>query len=130
MFEGKKITFIGGGNMGEAILSRILNASVVVASQVFVAEKTAERQHYLETTYGVSVVSLENVAEDTDYIFLAIKPQQLAELPVFTPKQETVVISILAGTPINKIKDHFQGAKCKKKARYWYKISQYLVKTS
>ena len=31
---------------------------------------------------------------------------------------------------ISHLKHHFQGAKCKKNARYWYKISQYLVKTS
>lgn len=110
MLEGRRIAFIGCGNMGEAIMRRLLESGVVAASQLSVAEKTPERQAYLKDTYQVQIVPVDGVASGNECIFVAIKPQQLASLPVYEVQPGTTVVSILAGTPVEKIKEHFPGA--------------------
>ena len=48
-----KITFIGCGAMGEAILKGILQGGLVRKEQVTAAVPTAKRQAYLKETYGI-----------------------------------------------------------------------------
>lgn len=110
MLEHKKIAFIGVGNMGEAILRRLLEMKVLLPDQVIVAEKTKERQDHLTRTYHVNVASIDEAMQLADVIFLAVKPQQLADLPVCTTDTKVTVISMLAGTTIETIRQHFPTA--------------------
>lgn len=110
MLEDKRVAFIGVGNMGEAILRRLLEMKVLVPGQITVAEKTQERQMYLNTTYGVETTDIEEAVRLADIIFLGVKPQQLAEMPAFTTQAKVTVISMLAGTKIATIQKHFPGA--------------------
>ena len=48
-----KITFIGAGNMAEAIVAGILNKQVVEAGNVCVTDIAEERLGHFETAYGV-----------------------------------------------------------------------------
>lgn len=107
MSEAKRLGFIGCGNMGEAVLRRLLESKIVASHQVNVLVRSPERLAYLESTYGVK---RGNAPQDAEIIFLAVKPQQLADLPVFTVRPGTVVISMLAGTPVEKLKAYFPGA--------------------
>lgn len=110
MLEPKRISFIGCGNMGEAIMQRLLESGVVMASNVHVAVRSAERQSYLSDTYHVTVTPIEAIAQAAEFIFLAIKPQQLATMPVFNVQPGAIVISVLAGITVEKLKAHFPGA--------------------
>ncbi|MAG36575.1 MAG: pyrroline-5-carboxylate reductase [Dehalococcoidia bacterium] len=102
-----KLALIGGGFMGEAILSRIIAAGVVAPSDVFVGEPVAERRDALTTQYQVHAVAdnLEAVA-DAAVVLLAIKPQQTE--PVFASLRDalapaTLVVSIVAGMSLSAL---------------------------
>ena len=102
-----KIAFIGGGNMGEAMLSAILDKRLSTAEAISVSDVKESRRQHLEQNYGVSVTASNRLAaEKSDIVVLAIKPQDLvgvmAELRgQLKPSQ--VVLSIIAGARINTL---------------------------
>ncbi len=102
-----KIVFIGGGNMGEAILSAILDKGLSLPQTISVSDISEPRCQHLEQRYGVAVMSSNRQAVDRgDVVVLAIKPQNLvgvmAELNgQLTQKQ--LVLSIVAGVRIDTI---------------------------
>ncbi len=106
MLNIRKIAFIGGGNMAEAITRGLLREDVGVG--VCVAEINQKRRDELAAHFpNVRVVSdAAEAAQWGEVIVLAIKPQQaegaldLIE-PVITPHK--LVISIMAGIPTSKI---------------------------
>ncbi|MFC1904013.1 pyrroline-5-carboxylate reductase [Chloroflexota bacterium] len=99
-----KLAFIGGGAMGEAILSAILEKGLSTPQSTCVSDVKEERRRYLEQKYGVAVTDNNLEAESkSDIVILAIKPQDLtramAELSgQFKPNQ--LVLSIVASAQI------------------------------
>lgn len=94
------ITFLGGGNMAEAIFSGLLEQGTAPEA-IRVSEPLDERRDFLSTTYGILVFadSVEAVT-GADVVVLAVKPQIIAEAlrvvaPALPPK--ALVISIAAG---------------------------------
>ncbi len=110
MLKDKKIGFIGGGNMAEALIKGLL-AGGVPAGDLTVAEPVAERRSFLLERYGVNV-SGDNreVAEASNILFLAVKPQMAA--PVLTGLAgavgpDALLISIMAGVKTASIEEAF-----------------------
>lgn len=102
-----KIAFIGGGNMGEAMLSAVLSNGVAAAASISVSDIAEARRRYLNEKYGVSVTagSLE-VISGADVVVLAIKPQNLAEVAAEIGgrlKARQLVVSIIAGKKIETL---------------------------
>ena len=56
MLKNKKIGFIGGGNMAEAILKGMLSSSLIKVSNVFVSEPNKNRQTFLSSEYKKTCV--------------------------------------------------------------------------
>ena len=104
-----KIGFFGAGKMAEGILSAIPNKRDVI-----MAEKVPARAKELKRKYGVRMTeSLAEVAKTADFIFLAVRPQDMdvvaAEVkPFLGPK--TTIVSIVAGKTLAKLRGAF-GAK-------------------
>ncbi len=102
-----RISFIGGGNMGEAMLSAVLAAELAVADEVAVSDVSRERREYLAERYGVTVTGDSRQAiAGSDVVVLAVKPQNLAEAMAglrdgLTPGQ--LVLSIVAGARITTL---------------------------
>jgi len=102
-----KIAFIGGGNMGEAMLSAILDKGLCTPQAISVSDTAEARRQHLEQKYGVAVMSSNRQAVNrSDVIVLAIKPQNLAEVMAelngqFEPTQ--LVLSIIAGARIDAL---------------------------
>ncbi|MBE8191565.1 MAG: pyrroline-5-carboxylate reductase [Alphaproteobacteria bacterium] len=98
----KSILLVGAGKMGCALLDGWLDAGFA-ASQFNVLEPNPDA---LLTARGGEGVSLAAPTSPADIIVLAIKPQ-LAEAVVPTLrdyiKEETMILSILAGTPTQKL---------------------------
>ena len=99
-----KLALIGGGFMGEAILTRLIAAGVVLPSAVTVGEPVAERRETLTRQYQVRAVE-DNLAAvaDAAVVLLAIKPQQAAAVQVSLRGNlgpDTLVVSIIAGTAL------------------------------
>ncbi|MBE9477628.1 MAG: pyrroline-5-carboxylate reductase [Chloroflexi bacterium] len=75
-----KLAFIGGGNMGEAMLAAILEKGLSTAENVTVSDISEPRRRYLKQKYGITVTGdNRQAAVESDVVVLAIKPQQLAE---------------------------------------------------
>lgn len=68
-----RIAFIGGGSMGEALLSGLLRSGRQVKDLV-VAEKSPDRVRYLSETYSVLVTSVAEAVETAAFVIIAVKP--------------------------------------------------------
>ena len=103
-----KISFIGGGVMGEAILDAILSAGIAKPIDVHISEPFEEKRTYLSDKYGVKCESSNlKVIENANFIILAIKPQTLGQVMKEISGQLTsnqTVISIIAGVTLNTLK--------------------------
>ncbi len=102
-----KIAFIGGGNMGEAMLSAILDKGLSRPQAISVSDNAEARRQYLEQKYSVAVMSSNQQAVDrADVVVLAIKPQNLVEVMAelkghLEPAQ--LLLSIIAGARIDTL---------------------------
>jgi len=68
-----RIAIIGGGSIGEALLSGLLRAGRQVKDLV-VAERDPDRAKYLSATYSVLVTSVADAAENATFVIVAVKP--------------------------------------------------------
>lgn len=103
-----KITFIGGGTMGEAMLSAILSKEISIPQAISVSDIDEARCQYLGQEYGVAVMSSNRLAATKgEVVVLAIKPQNLAEVMAELNgqlKSTQLVLSIIAGARINSLR--------------------------
>ena len=110
----KKLAFIGGGAMGEAIIKGITGTSLMDPAAVFVGAHRQERADYLHETYGVTgLVDNQEAVRDADMVVLAIKPQMVdsvldAKLAAAVNKN-AVILSIMGSVTIEKIAGIFKG---------------------
>lgn len=103
---------IGGGVMGEAILSRLLSQAVYPPEHVWIGEPSAARREFLAQTYGVRVTAdNQELVAATGVVLLAIKPQVFASVTanLATGNPDQLILSILAGTPLGKLEAAFPG---------------------
>jgi len=102
-----KIAFIGGGNMGEAMLSATLDKKLSQPSAISVSDKDEVRRKYLSQKYGLAVMSDNRLAaKKGEVIILAIEPQNLAEVMANLNgqlKPAQLVLSIVAGAKIDAL---------------------------
>ena len=104
----EKIGFIGCGNMGSAILEGLIKNKIARPKRILVHDPAKRRMFLLRKRFFVRVCSSnEEVVKGASIILLAIKPQELKE--VLTPLkpflQNHTIISILAGTPLIKLRN-------------------------
>ncbi len=102
-----KVGIIGGGNMGEAIIRGLINSGLVSSTDIIVSEINNERRDYLVNRYNIAGTdNNERVAKLAEIIILAVKPKDLENVvkPIASFLKEKVLISVLAGTTIYKIK--------------------------
>ena len=106
--------FIGGGKMGEAIMSGLLKSGVD-ANDILVVEKVAERCAYLQDVYGVVIADLADAARRADNVIIAVKPQGFDEvLAQLQPhlRPDALVLSIAAGKTLDTMERLLPGAHC------------------
>lgn len=99
----KRIAFLGGGNMAEAILGGLLSGGLSMEQNIVVADPAAERRTLLADRYGIAATA-DNAAavRGADVVVLAVKPAQAAEAlasaaGAWTDRQ--LLVSICAGLP-------------------------------
>lgn len=107
MIQEHKIAIIGLGVMGEAILSGMIEKGHIGPAQIIASEPREERRTTLIEKYSIRVTkdNAEAVSQ-ADVVILAVKPQKISSvLKVLAGKirPEAVVISIIAGVPIEKL---------------------------
>ncbi len=74
-----RIAILGGGKIGEALLSGLLRGGRT-ARDVIVSEKYAERAAYLHTQFGVEVTDVASAVKQANTLILAVKPQDIDSL--------------------------------------------------
>lgn len=80
LFGMARIAIIGGGSIGEALLSGLLRAGRQVKDLV-VAERMPDRAKYLSSTYGVLVVTgVKDAAENATFVVVAVKPADVEKV--------------------------------------------------
>ena len=94
-----KITFLGGGNMANALIGGMLKQGMA-ATDITVVEPAAEACSRLSQTYAVNCLeAAKMLASAGDLLVLAVKPQQMkdAVAPLAGKLGNAVVVSIAAG---------------------------------
>jgi len=103
-----KIAFIGGGVMGEAMLSAILDKKLSLPQAISVSDVNQARCQHLGQKYSMAVMSNNRQAiEGSDVVVLAIKPQNLVEVMAELSgqlKSAQLVLSIIAGARVNTLR--------------------------
>jgi pyrroline-5-carboxylate reductase len=99
------LAILGGGKIGEALLSGLLRGERMPAD-IVVAEKHGERASYLADTYGVKTVEPLAAVAAARTLVLAVKPQDIdVLLAQIRPAVGTdhVVVSVAAGVTTSHI---------------------------
>lgn len=109
-----KFGLIGGGVMGEALLSRLIARKIYQPSEVIVSEPQPSRQSFLEKQFGVAITSDNRLVftQATEVLFLAVKPQVFTAIAqeladVIPTGAKPLVISILAGVTLSQLEAAF-----------------------
>lgn len=106
----KHIGFIGGGQMGEALIKGIIRSELATHAQILAVDPDRSRREYLSDTYGIAVS--ENAApvwEKCEIVILAVKPQVMAKVLDGSKEMMTgshLIISIAAGITISFLEEH------------------------
>lgn len=102
----RHITFLGAGNMANAIIRGLLRAGLA-KEKITATVRREEKKIELEATHGIRA-SFDNVAaaKDAEVIVLCVKPQALDKLLTqIAPSidRSKLIISVAAGVPIAAI---------------------------
>jgi pyrroline-5-carboxylate reductase len=105
----KKIAILGGGRIGEALLSGLLSSGWREASEIVITNRGAERVAELHERYGVEATA-DNAAAiaGAGIVVVAVKPQDidalLAQVGAHLTTEQTVV-SVAAAIPTAYIEE-------------------------
>ena len=109
MLTNKKLGFIGGGNMTEALLKGLLASSSVGPKDILVSDLLSDRLEYLNKEYKVKITDdSRKLVQKSDILILAVKPQVVGKvLESFSDvvDKHKIIISVAAGVSINFIED-------------------------
>jgi pyrroline-5-carboxylate reductase len=111
LLHDKKIGFLGGGAMAEALITGLLGAGLVEPASVFASDINAARQEYLKQKFGIQTADNCAVVSTADIVILAVKPQVIAGvLEEIAPqvRPDLTVISIVAGITTGFIESFFK----------------------
>lgn len=116
MLQGRRIGFIGAGNMAEALVRGLLQAGLFRPQDILASDIKEERLRLFKENFGVETYEDNaEVAKRAEILLFAVKPQDMGSvlkgLAPFVDETKTL-ISIAAGVPIA-----FIGEKLAKKAR-------------
>ena len=107
-----KITFIGAGNMAEAIIAGIIKNKKISEEEITISDISQERLDYMKQILGVKLAANNaDAVKDAEVVVLAIKPQVFDN--VWESLQESIsssalIISIMAGISSDKIESGSQ----------------------
>ncbi len=107
MLTKKTIGLIGAGNMAEALIKGLIGSKLVSPGQIVASDMKRDRLLHLAETYEIKVFNKNyEVAQNSDIIFLSVKPNDLATILCniaadITP--EKLLISIAAGKTTDTI---------------------------
>jgi pyrroline-5-carboxylate reductase len=112
--QGKRLAFIGGGTMAEAMIRGLFDKHLVPPSHVLVTGPRRERRADLTRRFGVKALgSNVEAARAAHVVVLSVKPQVLPSVLRELHgemREDQLVISIVAGAPMAVIRDGLEHA--------------------
>ena len=115
---GKKVGFIGGGQMGEAIIKGIINAELCSVEDIYVMDILNSRLEYLKESLNIvnsnsdRDTGYDYLINNCDIIILAVKPQSLKEVleSINNCKwnERHMIISIVGGAKTSTIEKYLE----------------------
>lgn len=107
MCNSEKIGFVGGGQMGEALVRGLIESGLYSSDQIMVSDPDHDRCQYLNTTYSIATAdSADVLAESCSILILAVKPQIMGKVLGMYRQSVTdqhLLISIAAGVSLQNI---------------------------
>lgn len=104
-----RLGIIGYGNMASAMVTRWTEVGLISQSELIVSTKSGASEAFL--SLGVENRRNQEVVDQSDIILLAIKPQQIHEVArPLSFRAEQIVLSVLAGTPLETLTKHLSPA--------------------
>ena len=106
----RKVAFLGGGRMGEALVSGLIRSGGRSAGEIMVTSRREERSRELAETYRIdSTLSNADAVSWADVLVLTVKPQDMEVLlsqirEHVTPDQ--LVVSFAAGIRTSFVEKH------------------------
>ena len=108
--KGKKVGFLGAGNMGEAMIKGLVQAGLVPPQTISATDVRTERLDQIARQYGVRAASSNTaLVSESDVVILAVKPQIMSSVlkeiaPAVDGRQ--LLISIAAGVATRGLRQH------------------------
>ncbi len=106
---GRTIGFMGAGKIVEAMLTAL--APAFAGDELVVWNRTPARAQSLASRFPVRVAaSVRELAEASDWIFIAVKPHAVAKVvseACLHVREDAFVISMAAGVTLDSIRGHF-----------------------
>ncbi|WLR51339.1 pyrroline-5-carboxylate reductase [Bacillus tianshenii] len=107
----KRIGFIGCGNMAQAIIKGMVEAKVAAPEDIMASAMSEETLHHVQESLNIQVTKRNSeVAEYSDILFLAVKPNQyasiIAEIEALI-KETTIIVTIAAGIDLKFMEQTF-----------------------
>ncbi len=105
-----KISFIGAGNMGSAIIGGIVSSNLASPTDITVADRDENKLNSISSQYGVNTTTSNIDCVSCDMLFLCVKPNVIySVIDEIKDKvgDNTIIVSIAAGQSIKKMTDAF-----------------------
>lgn len=113
MLAQKKVGFIGGGAIAEALIRGLLNSKLVSPAQITVSDISTQRLDYLHRNFAVITTNnIQTVSEQSDILFLTVKPQIIDGIITSVSSSvtsKTVVVSVAAGITLDYLQEKMPG---------------------
>jgi len=108
--KGKRVAFLGAGNMGEALIKGLAQAGLVPTGSISASDPRADHLAQVAHRYGIRAVADNSaLVGEADVIILAVKPQIMAAVLkqiASVVDDGKLLISIAAGVSTRKLRDH------------------------
>ncbi|GAG03789.1 unnamed protein product [marine sediment metagenome] len=105
-----KVGFIGAGNMALALIKAIKKANL--ADSIYASDVKQFRLKLVEDETGINVTPYNKVVvNESDVIFLAVKPQQIDKVLDEIRDTNKLIISIAAGITLKHLADKLKNAR-------------------
>lgn len=108
-----KVGFIGYGNMGSAIVNRVIEENIVDTKELYISDLNKDKTIDIRQKYDINIFvdNMELIKNNLDILFLCVKPQNLEET-INSIKNiindNVLIVSIVAGKSIDYIEKLFE----------------------
>jgi pyrroline-5-carboxylate reductase len=108
--SGRRVAFLGGGKMGEAVVSGLIRSGGRAPDEIIVTARREERARELADRYGVATtLSNPEAVRSADTLVLMVKPQDmetLLEQIAESVDADQLVVSFAAGIRTSFVEKH------------------------